>query len=138
MPRKGIELAVEMVARLLPSEQRPLLITSPRQVMRGTNISRSSLDLAAACATSTCFIQPGRFHPGSRIAGRSPRRPTTWLDGYIAADVITYPSLYEGFGNALIESVYFRKLVVVNRYAVYDADIRAALAFAFIELSPAR
>ena len=27
---------------------------------------------------------------------------------YAAADLITYPSLYEGFGNALIEAFYFR------------------------------
>ncbi|HUR16737.1 MAG TPA: hypothetical protein VMZ33_05595, partial [Candidatus Limnocylindrales bacterium] len=50
--------------------------------------------------------------------------------------VITYPSLYEGFGNALIESVFFRKLTVVNRYSVFDADIRP-LGFRFIELNGA-
>ena len=32
-------------------------------------------------------------------------------------------SLYEGFGNALIEAFYFRKPVLVNRYSIYIADI---------------
>ena len=36
---------------------------------------------------------------------------------------MTYPSLYEGFGNALIEAFYFRKPVVVNRYPIYVQDI---------------
>ncbi|HHB90112.1 MAG TPA: glycosyltransferase family 1 protein, partial [Anaerolineae bacterium] len=54
-------------------------------------------------------------------------------DAYIHADLVTYPSLYEGFGNALLEAIYFRKLTVVNRYPVYNADIRP-LGFEFVEL----
>jgi glycosyltransferase involved in cell wall biosynthesis len=38
-------------------------------------------------------------------------------------DLITYPSLYEGFGNAFLEAVYFRKPLLVNRYEVYIMDI---------------
>jgi glycosyltransferase involved in cell wall biosynthesis len=44
-------------------------------------------------------------------------------DAYSQADFITYPSLYEGFGNALLEAFYFRKPVLVNRYSIYVADI---------------
>jgi glycosyltransferase involved in cell wall biosynthesis len=54
-------------------------------------------------------------------------------DAYIHTDLITYPSLYEGFGNALLESIYFKKLTVVNRYPVYNADIKPK-GFEFIEL----
>lgn len=54
-------------------------------------------------------------------------------DAYPHADLITYPSLYEGFGNALLETIYFKKLTVINRYPVYNADIRP-LGFEFIEL----
>ena len=35
----------------------------------------------------------------------------------------TYPSLYEGFGNAFLEAVYFKKPLLVNRYSVYIVDI---------------
>jgi glycosyltransferase involved in cell wall biosynthesis len=45
------------------------------------------------------------------------------LDLYPCADFITYPSLYEGFGNAFLEAVYFRKPVLINRYAVFVRDI---------------
>ena len=55
-------------------------------------------------------------------------------DFYPHADLVTYPSLYEGFGNALLEAVYYRKTIVVNTYPVYQADIRP-LGFDFIELN---
>ena len=54
-------------------------------------------------------------------------------DAYPHADLVTYPSTYEGFGNALLEAVYFKRLMVVNRYPVYNADI-GPLGFEFIEL----
>ena len=54
-------------------------------------------------------------------------------DAYPHADLVTYPSTYEGFGNALLEAVYFKKLIVVNRYPVYVADIEP-LGFDFIEV----
>ncbi len=45
-------------------------------------------------------------------------------DVYPHADLITYPSVIEGFGNALIEMVYFRKPFVVHKYPIYRADIK--------------
>ncbi|MGD9098558.1 MAG: hypothetical protein PVF97_10760, partial [Desulfobacterales bacterium] len=38
-------------------------------------------------------------------------------------DFITYPSLQEGFGNAFLEAIYFRKPMMVNRYAIFVRDI---------------
>jgi glycosyltransferase involved in cell wall biosynthesis len=54
-------------------------------------------------------------------------------DVYPHADLVTYPSIYEGFGNALLESIYFKRMVVVNRYPVYNADIKP-LGINMIEL----
>jgi glycosyltransferase involved in cell wall biosynthesis len=45
------------------------------------------------------------------------------LDIYPCADFVTYPSLYEGFGNAFLEAVYFQKPVLINRYAIFVRDI---------------
>ncbi len=50
---------------------------------------------------------------------------TLW-DLYPQAHIVTYPSLYEGFGNALIESLYFRVPLVVNTYPIYLSDIKPA------------
>ncbi|MBW2245720.1 MAG: hypothetical protein JRF62_00690 [Deltaproteobacteria bacterium] len=33
------------------------------------------------------------------------------------------PSLYEGFGNAFLEAIYFKKPILVNRYAIFVRDI---------------
>ena len=47
----------------------------------------------------------------------------TLLDVYPCADFVTYPSLYEGFGNAFLESIYFKKPMLINRYAIFVRDI---------------
>ena len=64
---------------------------------------------------------------------RDGRKAYTLWDVYPHADFVTYPTLYEGFGNALLEAVYFRKPVLVNCYSVYMADI-APLGFEFVEV----
>ena len=52
---------------------------------------------------------------------------------YEAADLVCFPSQYEGYGNALVEAVYHRRPVLVNRYSVYVSDI-APLGFDFVEI----
>ena len=47
----------------------------------------------------------------------------TLEDIYPHADLVTYPSIYEGYGNAFVEAIYFRKPIVVNRYSIFEADI---------------
>ncbi len=51
------------------------------------------------------------------------RKIYTLWDLYPHADFVTYPSLYEGFGNALLEAFYFRKPVLINRYSIFVRDI---------------
>ena len=129
VPRKGIELAIELVARLgVPGSV--LLITSPAGD-EGHGYLNTLLDLASSYGVELLH-QPGRFYSSS--AAKPSAVAHSLADAYLAADVITYPSLYEGFGNALIEAIFFRKLTVVNRYSVYDADIRP-LGFRFVELN---
>src|SRR5690606_15320489 len=48
----------------------------------------------------------------------------TLEDVYPHADLVTYPSTIEGFGNAFLEAVYFRRLVLVNNYSIYEVDIK--------------
>ena len=44
-------------------------------------------------------------------------------DVYTCADLVTYPSLYEGFGNAFLEAIYLKKPLLVNRYDIFMRDI---------------
>jgi mannosylglucosylglycerate synthase len=52
------------------------------------------------------------------------RKVYTLADVYPAADLVTYPSTVEGFGNAFLEAVYFRRPLVVNNYSIFDVDIK--------------
>ena len=45
-------------------------------------------------------------------------------DSYLISDIVTYPSIQEGFGNQFLEAIYFRKPVVMFEYEVYRKDIK--------------
>jgi glycosyltransferase involved in cell wall biosynthesis len=131
VPRKGIELAIELVGRLR-DRHAVLLITSPA----GDEGLDYLVELEKLAESSGVRLRyaADRFTPD--FEGK-PLRPAHSLhDAYLAADLITYPSLYEGYGNALVEAIYYGKPTVVNRYTVYDADIRP-LGFELIEIDGA-
>jgi mannosylglucosylglycerate synthase len=131
VPRKGIELAIELVARLAEPHG-TLLITSPAGD-EGTGYLVELHQMADELGVDFHY-GASRFEPDNSDGPQGPAH--SLAEAYIAADVITYPSLYEGFGNALVEAVFFRKLLLVNRYPVYEADIRP-LGFRFLELDGA-
>jgi glycosyltransferase involved in cell wall biosynthesis len=128
VPRKGIELAIELVSRLKDPDA-VLLITSPAGD-EGLDYLVELEHMAEAMNVRLRYAAD-RFAPDHE---GTPIRPAHSLnDAYLAADLITYPSLYEGFGNALIEAIFYGTPVVVNRYPVYEADIRP-LGLRFVEL----
>jgi len=61
------------------------------------------------------------------------RKIYTLEDIYPYADLVTYPSTFEGFGNAFLEAVYFRKPIVVHLYSIYMKDIKPK-GFSVVEL----
>ena len=128
VPRKGIELAIDLLGRLRDPHA-VLLVTSPAGD-EGLDYLRD-LERQAAKVGVELRYAADRFAPD--LEGVPISAAHSLHDAYIAADLITYPSLYEGFGNALVEAVFFRKPIVVNRYPVYEADIRP-LGLRFVEL----
>jgi glycosyltransferase involved in cell wall biosynthesis len=131
VPRKGIELAIELVAHLQDPEA-VLLITSPAGDEGLDYLVR--LERLAEQSGVNLRYAADRFEPD--LEGKPVGPAHTLHDAYLAADLITYPSLYEGYGNALIEAIFYGKPVVVNRYPVYVADI-ATLGLEFIEIDGA-
>ena len=122
IPRKGIELAIELVHRLadLPIK----LIITHRAEMDSLDYLAQLQKLANKLSVDLLYM-PDRFQPQRKLGDGNLKIYSLW-DAYVAADFVTYPSLYEGFGNALIETLFFRKPFMVNRYAVYEDDIEPA------------
>lgn len=44
-------------------------------------------------------------------------------DAYVFCDIITYPSIYEGWGNKFLEGIYAKKPQIVFEYPVFRSDI---------------
>jgi glycosyltransferase involved in cell wall biosynthesis len=120
VPRKGIELAIELVSRL-GDRDAVLLITSPAGD-EGLDYL-VTLERLAEQAGVRLRYAADRFVPDD-LEGQPIRPAHSLHDAYLAADLITYPSLYEGYGNALIEALFYGVPIVVNRYPVYESDIR--------------
>jgi glycosyltransferase involved in cell wall biosynthesis len=126
--RKGIDIAFELLRRL--REPRARLIISHQAGDEGMAYYRQLLDRAEAMNVEVHYL--AGFIEDQRAIRHGRKAYTLW-DVYPHADFVTYPSLYEGFGNALLEAVYFRKPLLVNHYSVYMADI-APLGFDFVEV----
>ena len=122
--RKGIEHAIELVRRL--KDPRAKLVISHPAGDEGSDYMQLLRERIDDAGIDVRFIadrvgdQRDRTADGQNIY--------TLFDVYPHADLVTYPSHYEGFGNAFLEAIYFRKPVVVNAYAVYARDI-APLGF---------
>ncbi len=128
--RKGIEHAIDLVRRL--NDPRAKLIISHPAGDEGSAYIQMLRDRIEDAKIDVRFIADrvgenrGLTNDGKKIY--------TLFDIYPHADLVTYPSHYEGFGNAFLEAVYFGKPVVVNTYAVYARDIDP-LGFKTIEMS---
>ncbi|WP_117233864.1 glycosyltransferase family 4 protein [Vibrio maerlii] len=143
--RKGIELAIDLINS----------IASKRSELEGktlyngktfTSDSRLILTFAGMCEEDSyleqlkakaeklgvelLFISDWVGH--SRGEKEGSKVYSLW-DVYSHADIITYPSLLEGWGNQFLEGLIARLPMVVYRYPVYDLDI-ADYGFSIIDL----
>jgi glycosyltransferase involved in cell wall biosynthesis len=128
--RKGIEHSIELLRRM--KDHRFKLVFSHPPGDEGDAYFRLVEERIADAGIQAIYIwdRVGERR-GMNAAGR---KVYTLYDVYPHADLITYPSHYEGFGNAFLEAIYFGKPVVVNTYAVYARDIDP-LGFHCIEMS---
>jgi glycosyltransferase involved in cell wall biosynthesis len=119
VPRKGIEHAVELLARL----------DRPARLVISHESGDEGMQYEARIREFTRLLGVEVLWAADRVADKrgvtADGRPTYSLgDMYDACDLVTYPSLIEGFGNAYLEAVYHRRPVFINRYTIYDVDIR--------------
>ena len=117
--RKGIEHAIELTRRLgLPAE----LVISHASGDEGTDYEKRVREFAALLGVTVNF----EAAIVSEARGVTPdgRKIYALGDVYPQADLVTYPSAIEGFGNAFLEAIYYKRPVVVNNYSIYETDIK--------------
>ena len=126
--RKGIEHAIELVHRL---GKKAKLVISHASGDEGYDYEQRVKEYSRLLNVNTLFVSDiinekrGRTKNGKKIY--------TLNDIYPHADLVTYPSTFEGFGNAFLEAVYFKKPIVVNKYSIYTYDIEPK-GFSTIEI----
>ena len=126
--RKGIEHAIELISRL---DLKAKLIISHASGDEGYDYENRIREYSKIMKVDTVFVsdrigeERGHTKNGEKIY--------TLDDVYPHADLVTYPSNYEGFGNAFLEAIYFCKPIVVNTYSIYSIDIKPK-GFKVIEL----
>ena len=117
--RKGIETSIELVNRLqLP---KCALVIPHEAGDEGFSYRQRVEDYAKFMGVDLRLIHDRIAK--KRGAGTDGRKQYTLWDVYPHADLISYPSIYEGYGNAFVEAIYFRKPILVNRYQIFEADI---------------
>jgi glycosyltransferase involved in cell wall biosynthesis len=120
--RKGIEHAIELVHRLALIDVKGQLVISHASGDEGDMYEQRVRDYAALLQVPTTFVSEvigprrGQTDEGRKIY--------TLDDVYKQADLVTYPSTIEGFGNAFLEAIYFRRPIVVNSYSIFATDIK--------------
>ena len=119
VPRKGIEQAIKLVSLL--KDPRCKLVISHEAGDEGHEYLGMLEQLAKEEGVDMRVVADRVGEVRHRDS--EGRKIYTLWDLYLHADFVTYPSLYEGFGNALLEAIYFRKPVLINRYSIFVRDI---------------
>ena len=112
--RKNIEVAVEFASRLQKEmkEEDVALVLAGYVEKRDESYMEKLIKLAKCSGVNLVHI--------ADLVGKQ----FSLEDVYPFADIVTYPSEYEGFGNQFLEAVFAKKPVVLFEYPVYLKDIK--------------
>lgn len=119
VPRKQIERSMELVRRL--DCGRCTLVITHAAGDEGSAYMEYLRDYAEMLGVQVVFssgiidYERGETEDGRHIFSLA--------DAYKAADLVTYPSGIEGFGNAFLETVFYKRPIVVSNYETFQTDI---------------
>ncbi|MDR2901422.1 MAG: glycosyltransferase family 4 protein [Treponema sp.] len=117
--RKGIEHAIELANRL--KDKKAKLLISHQERDEGSDYYERTMDYAKILGVEV-IVRPDIIGPERGTTESGEKKYNLW-DCYLNADFVTYPSSYEGFGNAFLEAIWFKKPILVNRYSIFQQDI---------------
>ncbi len=119
VPRKGIEHAIELVRQLGPHAR---LVISHASGDEGYAYEQRLREFAGLLEVKVNFVSD--IIRDRRGLTADHRKIFTLSDIYPYTDLVTYPSDIEGFGNAFLEAIYYRRPLVVNSYSIFAIDIK--------------
>jgi len=142
IPRKGIEIAIELIKELNSPHYRNtlrkmglfhggeftedsaiVLVLAGNDMDDPTgNYLKRLTNRAESSGVEIRVISHLINH--SRTLEEGTKQYSLW-DAYAIADLVTYPSLWEGWGNQLLEAIRAKLPVVTFEYPVFVADIQA-------------
>jgi glycosyltransferase involved in cell wall biosynthesis len=145
LDRKGIELAIDVVAEVGRAARRKALAGAPT-ASGGRFGAKSAIVLLCAGIVETIGISGDYWgalrrragekgvdlrHVGDRVRHSRGTDATgakvySLWDSYVLADFVTYPSTWEGWGNQFIEAVFAKLPVVLFEYPVWVSDLKEA------------
>jgi glycosyltransferase involved in cell wall biosynthesis len=119
VPRKRIERAIELAKRI---DTPCTLVISHNHGDEGSEyfeFLKEYIELMGVRAIFAADIF-------SSVRGQRPDGGKIYslADAHHPADLVTYPSTIEGFGNAFLEAIYYQKPIVMSAYEIYKVDIR--------------
>ncbi len=117
--RKKIERAIELVSRL---KLKTRLVISHAYKDEGSSYKKRVKEYAKIMKVNALFVSKNISNKRGRTKNNN--KIYTLDDVYPQADLITFPSDKEGFGNAFLEAIYFKKPIVINNYPVFVTDIK--------------
>jgi len=137
--RKAIELAIDVVGEIQKKENRKIL--KEVKLYNGQTFKENSrivLVLAGMIETADDYVERLKTRAKensvemlfvnnlvghSRCIKNNNKIYSLW-DTYVFADIITYPSIQEGWGNQFLEGLFAKKPMLVFEYNVYKEDIK--------------
>ncbi len=142
LDRKGIEMAIDTVAKLADPARRKALV-GVRTAGGGQFHAGAKIVLLCAGIVETIGISGnywsalqaqavelgvdlryvGDLVKHSRGTSDDGKKIFSLWDSYVQADFVTYPSTWEGWGNQFIEAVFAKLPVLVYEYPVWQTDL---------------
>ncbi len=135
--RKAIELAIDVIGKMNEKKNHLIgkrlyngeIFTSENKIVHvlvgmieGTedyvdNLKERAKEDGVELIFANEFVDHSRgFRNGHKVY-------SLW-DTYVFSDIITYPSVYEGWGNQFLEGIFAKKPMIVFEYGVYKEDIK--------------
>ena len=119
VPRKKIERAIALARRM---DTECVLVVTHKAGDEGIDYQIYLKEFANLIGVNfLCVADRFAYRRQTTPDGR---KVYSIADAYSQADLVTYPSLIEGFGNAFLETIYYRRPVIMEAYEIFKCDIQ--------------